>query len=197
MRVEATEGVPGGPVKAGALALIVAFVAVLGACGGGADTATGFALPEGFDSDAGPEGETALVLRDSSAIRGDVCLDLQTIMSLPSRTFTSHDPWLEEERSFTGVHLASLFDALDFGTAATDVVIHAFNGYEVVVPLATVREYDYLLCYQENGRLYEELPDAENKGPLAIGIDYSAMAAVDREVYKFHSVWWVDEIELR
>ncbi|MFW5814733.1 MAG: hypothetical protein ACOCWX_04730 [Spirochaetota bacterium] len=45
-------------------------------------------------------------------------------------------------------------------------MIHAFNGYEITVP-------------------------------LAIGIDFNAMSAVDREVYKFHSVWWVDEIELR
>lgn len=182
---------------AGALALLVAVLAGAGACRGGGETSAGFALPDGFASHAGPDDETVLVLSDSSAIRGDVYLDMQTVVSLPSRTFTSYDPWLDEERSFTGVHLASLFDALDLGAAASDVVVRAFNGYEVSVPLATVREYDYLLCYRENGLLYEELPDAENKGPLAIGIDFNAMSAVDREVYKFHSVWWVDEIELR
>lgn len=197
MRGDAKAAVAGSSTRASVLVLLVVVVAGLGACGADTEPATGFALPEGFASQAGPGADTVLVMRDESAIPGDVYFDLETVLSLPSRTFTSYDPWLDEERSFTGVSLPSLFDALDMGAAAHEVVIRASNDYEVVVPLSMVKEYDYILCYRENGRLYEELPDAENKGPLSIGIDFNLMGSVDREVFKFHSVWWVDEIELR
>lgn len=130
-------------------------------------------------------------------MRGTVYLDLPTIRALPSRTFTAYDPWLDRQRTRTGVHLAALLDALDLGVGADELLLRATNHYEVSVSLEQVREYDYLLAYEEDGVLYREQPLEFNKGPLAIAINYDRFPDLDVEVMKFHEVWWIDEIVVR
>ncbi len=57
----------------------------------------------------------------------DVYLDLETIVGLPTRTFTSFDPWTEMTIEFTGV---TLFDLLTVGQFCSQVGGRLFVDYD-------------------------------------------------------------------
>ena len=182
-------------VKGGLLTLAVCVLVITASCGVDQPTTAergGWPPRIGSSPHNGPE--TVLTITGLVNRGEDVYLDLETIVGLPTTTFTSFDPWTELTIEFTGVTLFDLLAALELDSEASSIIVHAVDDYEVAIDLAHLAAYEYLLCYQEDGLLHADYTNERDKGPFSIAIDFDKFNGIDVERAKYDSVWWIDEI---
>ncbi len=74
--------------------------------------------------------------------------------------------------------------------------IVAVNDYQVTIPFDQIRQFGHVLSYEMDGKAYDDLPDRDNKGPVAIAIDFDSSGA-DPDLYKHHLAWWIEKMTVR
>ena len=123
--------------------------------------------------------------------------DLKTIEKFPKVSFKTWDPWDKQERRYEGARLVDVLRFLEIDSSAKQVVVHASNDYQAVLPVEDLDRIGYILAYRMDGKYFSELGDKNNKGPLAIAIDFDSNKSIDIEIYKQNLVWWIDVIRVR
>ena len=126
------------------------------------------------------------VLRIDGLVDRPVELSYEEALSLPhySKVVTLHcvEGW-QATILWEGLRMSDLLNAAGIGSRATQVVLHAVDGYTTSLPVAYVVERDILLAYKMNG---VELPP-ERGFPFQL-------VAEDKWGYKW--IKWVERIEL-
>jgi hypothetical protein len=123
--------------------------------------------------------------------------DLTTIQAFQPITFTIFDPWDKQEQTYEGIPIIDILQFLEMENSAETIEVVARNGYEIVIRIDDLKRYTYIFSYAMNGKLYNEYTDSQNKGPLAIAIDFSSNAEIDVEIYKHQFVWFVETVTVR
>lgn len=118
-------------------------------------------------------------------------LNLETIMDMPQRTFTTYDPWDKKTQQYTGVEIYDLLKYLGLEKSATYIEIIAANDYRIPIKVEDLEKYDYILSYKVNGTLYSEVEAYKKKGSLAVAINFDGNKNMEIEVYKHQLVWQV------
>lgn len=83
-------------------------------------------------------------------------LSVESLTKMPIMEYESLDPWMNETRIFTGVDFHKLLKAAGLTDNHNSVYIQATDGYEVIVSVDDLIQYDYALVYKENGKYYSE-----------------------------------------
>lgn len=141
-----------------------------------------------------PSGE--LILTVSGEIRvtnrdDQLLLDLQTIEKMGLVKYTVHDPWLDEEVTYTGVLMSDLLNFAGLSDAATVISLHALDNYETKITISDIQEWPILLATQTDG----EYMTIENSGPTRIIFPYDTYP--DLAPARDMSIWNLDRMEIR
>jgi hypothetical protein len=123
--------------------------------------------------------------------------DLTTIQAFQPITFTIFDPWDKQEQTYEGTPVIDILQFLEMENSAETIEVVARNGYEITINVDDLKQYTYIFSYAMNGKLYNEYTGSQNKGPLAIAIDFSRNAEIDIEIYKHQLVWFVETVTVR
>ena len=123
-----------------------------------------------------------------------IYLSLDTIMRLPAQTFetTNHRTGLKE--SFTGVNFIYLLKLVGYDEPAQKIEVIAINGYRISILLSDLEQFEYLLSYKLDNKLYSEYTQKKNKGPIAIAINFDKHPELDWDIYKHQLVWFANTI---
>ncbi|MEI6875886.1 MAG: hypothetical protein WCL50_12255 [Spirochaetota bacterium] len=155
--------------------------------------------PSAFSSIAFPTGlvpeQADLTLRGRIGQSGILCLDLKTIMSLPSITFRSVDPWDGKEHSFTGVSLKDFLAWAGIVDASSSLLLTAKNRYSIPIKRSDYETISYVLAWMMDGKVFSDDPATRKRGPLAIAIDFSKNKTLAMELYKHQLVWQLSDIQ--
>ena len=120
--------------------------------------------------------------------------DLKTFMQLKARSFNTKNHWTGESNKFTGVSFIGLLELLGLESTASYVDVIASNDYRISIKISDLKKYDYLLAYKLNNKLYSEHDPKDDKGPIAIAINFEKHPELDWEIYKHQLVWFVETI---
>jgi hypothetical protein len=123
--------------------------------------------------------------------------DMETIEKFPKVSFKTWDPWDSQERRYEGARLVDVLRFLKMESSAKQVVVHASNDYQAVLSVEDLDRIGYILAYRMDGKYFSELGDKNNKGPLAIAVDFNSNKSIEIEIYKQNLVWWIDVIRVR
>ena len=138
-----------------------------------------------------------LTVEGSLSGKSQVFLSLNTLMAFPQVSFTLVNTWSGKEETFTGTSLIQLLNTLGMKKEATIVEVVAANDYRVLIRRNDIEKIEYILSYKVNHTLYADLPPKQNKGPLAIAINFAKHKEIDREIYKHQLVWFVKKIIIK
>jgi hypothetical protein len=126
--------------------------------------------------------------------RNPVHFDLKTFLQLKTSSFITKDHWTGEPTEFTGISFIGLLELLGLESTASYVDVIASNDYKVSIKISDLKNYDYLLAYKLNNKLYSEHDPKDDKGPIAIAINFDKHPELDWEIYKHQLVWFVETI---
>lgn len=145
------------------------------------------------------EKDSEVDLTINGKLEGDAVrtFSLKTILQLPAVTFEVTHPVSGKKNTYTGVSLSELLTHLGVSSDAEYVVIEAANNYKAAVKINDIQRYDYLLSYKKNEKLYDELPPEQNRGPLAIAINFDKHPELEYDIYKHQLVWFVESLTVK
>lgn len=184
------------------LFLVLLTVPFIAGCGGRGESRTdaegrktaekNIVLPE----DPNPED---VVLTVEGLIHGPTParFDLATIKKFKPVSFTNFDPWDKKDRKYTGVDIMDILEFLGLDDSARFIDIKAANGYSVSVDIHDMRSDCHIFSYAMDGREYAAYAGKENKGPLAVAIDFTAHPDLSVDVYKHQLVWFVQTVTVK
>lgn len=141
---------------------------------------------------AGPEGEVLLTVTGNIATtnaEGAAQLDLAQLTALERTVIETSTTWTDGIRSFEGVSLAALVDAL--GLEGETLRATAINDYAVDIPMSDAVEGGPIVAYL----LDSQLMSVRDKGPLWIIYPYDDKAEYRTEVIYSRSIWQLNRIE--
>lgn len=141
--------------------------------------------------------ETAVLIlnRDESAT---LHIDMESILSFNSRTYTTYDPWDETTVTYTGVPLYEFLKYFGLSDENKLIEIIATNDYIGIIKTEDLKKYDYLLSYKMEGKFYYEYGESnKNKGNLAIAINFDKHKDLPVDIYKHQLVWWIKEMRIK
>lgn len=121
---------------------------------------------------------------------------LDDLMQLPQTSFKVTSRRSRRQDLYQGVALADLLKHIAPKGEVTVVEVVAINDYRAYIKFEDILRYGYLLSYKKNGLFYWEHELAENKGPLAIAINFDKHPQMDWEIYKHQLVWFVKEMNI-
>jgi len=121
-------------------------------------------------------------------------LNLNDLLGLPQTSFSVTSRRTDKQDTYQGVGLRDLLAYVTEDTANMTVNVVAANDYKALISIEDIQRYEYLLSYKKNGLFYEDLELSENKGPLAIAINFDNHPQMEWEIYKHQLVWFVKEI---
>ncbi len=123
-----------------------------------------------------------------------VQLDLATVMSFPSHSFTSVDPWDGKEHKFTGVLLQDLLSRFDIDDSSTRITVTARNKYTIPIRRGDYEKYGYILAWKMDDHLFGDDKATKNRSSFVIAIDFARHPELNPELYKHQIVWQVNGI---
>lgn len=145
-------------------------------------------------SSAQAEQNSIVLTIEGKIAHSPVQFTLERLMQLPSQSIVRTNHWTKEKEAFTGVLLKDLLESTGIDSSRKMVEVVAHDDYKVAIRIQDIYNYDYLLTYKKNNKLYSELPVKENNGPLAIMIDFDRFKELEFEIYKYHMVWFVKAV---
>lgn len=122
---------------------------------------------------------------------------LNILTQLPAATSSVRHPVTGQRNQYTGIPLDAFLRHLGIAPEATYIIVRASNNYKSVVKLSDISRYDYLLSYKKNGQFYDQLPADEDRGPLAIVINFDKHPELDFDIYKHQQVWFVESMTVK
>ena len=126
-----------------------------------------------------------------------VKFDLIKLTQLPSESFNVTHPLTKEVDRYAGISLKDILSNLGISSEATYILVRASNNYKSAVRIKDINRFEYLLSYKKNNKFYDELPANQNKGPLAIVINFDKHPELDYDIYKHQLVWFVEKITVK
>jgi len=150
------------------------------------------ALPGGLTTDTAD-----LIITGKIKQAEPFLLDMKTIKSLPTITFSTVDPWDGKVHEFTGVPLEGILDWIGIEDGASSLVLTARNQYSVPIRREDYEKYGYILAYAMDGADFSSDPATKKRGPLAIAIDFTKNKDLAQEVYKHQLLWQLHEIKVQ
>lgn len=141
-----------------------------------------------------PEG--AIVLTISGRVRetnhdGTAAFDLGMLERLPQTSFTTHTPWFNQARKFSGPLLRDVIAAA--GAEGQRLRAVAINDYHVDIPAEDIRRFDVVLAI-----LLDDRPmPVRDKGPLFIIYPFDRDAGLRNAVYYSRCAWQLKSIEVQ
>lgn len=123
-----------------------------------------------------------------------VYFELDTFMRLKPEIFETTNHWTDKKEKFTGVEFIYLLKFLGIDDPASIVEVIASNNYRISIKINDLKQYGYLLSYKLNDKIYSEHKPKDDKGPIAVAINFDKYPELDREIYKHQLVWFVETI---
>lgn len=142
---------------------------------------------------ATPTGEVILTITGDIAQtnQGEAAVfDLAMLEAFDATTIETTTIWTDGVRSFTGVPLSQLLQAV--GAEGRAVKATAVNDYSVEIPADGWSDEAPIVAYLHNG---EEM-SLRDKGPLWVIYPYDSSPDYQSEVIFSRSIWQLDRIEV-
>ncbi len=137
--------------------------------------------------------QAILTIKGNTSSDQPVFLDMAAIRNLPSVTFTTFDPWENRDRTYKGPLVSDVLALAGVKSSAEYIEILASNDYSIPVRFVDLERFGHILSYEMDGKDYAKYEGSENKGNLAVAIDFTDKKT-EISVFKAQLVWWVDTI---
>lgn len=118
----------------------------------------------------------------------DLEFNRDALLDLGSVTFSTETIWLEGERTFEGVLLSVLLEAVKASGSSLEAT--AINDYVVSIPVSDATDDGPIIAVKMDG----ELMHARGKGPLWIVYPYDSKLEYQTEVIYTRSIWQLERI---
>jgi len=143
----------------------------------------------------GPDtGDTELVvmgkLNSISPARFNLCM----LKRMKPTSFQIDNHWTGVSQKYTGVAFIDLLRQLGLDESASTATVVAANDYRIAIKLSDLKRYEYVLSYALDDKDYAEHEPSNNKGPIAVAINFGKHPELDWDVYKHQLVWFVTTI---
>ncbi len=138
-----------------------------------------------------------LVVKGKITRANPAFFDMETLMKFKPKSFETTNHWTGEKEKYTGIGFMDFLNFLEPDKSATIIDVIAINDYKASIRIDDLKQFEYLLSYKLNDRLYADHESKKNKGPIAIAINFDKHNNLDREVYKHQLVWFVKTIIVR
>lgn len=148
-------------------------------------------LPMAAEELAAPEGEVILTVSgaiDRTNADGVAQFDLAMLEALGTETIETSTIWTEGTKSFEGLPLATLVEAL--GIEGKTLRATAINDYAVEIPVSDAVPGGPIVAFRIDGAEMS----VRDKGPLWIIYPYDQSADYRSEVIYSRSIWQLDRI---
>lgn len=141
---------------------------------------------------AAPQGKVLLTISGDiehpNDAEGLAQFDREMLEALPWQEIETRTPWHSESGTFAGPLMRDVLDTA--GVYSEWIRVRALNGFEAVIPLSELHDYDVILAMHRNG---EPMPIREF-GPLFVLYPFDEHPELDTETVRFRSVWQVRHI---
>jgi hypothetical protein len=121
---------------------------------------------------------------------GRVEFDRRLLEQLGLSNLKTSTPWTKGERTFAGVPLASLLDAI--GATGSIARAAAANDYVVDIPISNLREANAFLAMSMDGKQLR----LRDKGPLWIIYPWSQRPELNRIELHGYAVWQLQSLHI-
>ena len=117
--------------------------------------------------------------------------DMDMLAALPQQTFTTHTPWYETPKKFTGPLLSDVM-ALVKADGKT-LKAKAINDYAIEIPMEDLVKHKVMLA-----RLLDDQPMAiRDKGPLFVIYNFDSDAELRKSTYYERCIWQLKSLEVK
>lgn len=123
-----------------------------------------------------------------SNVDGTAQFDQAMLDGLAQHSITSETPWYDSARTFSGVLVSSLLEAV--GSTGTTLTVTALNGYSAEIPATDMMDSPVILA----SRVNDALLSVRDKGPLFVVYPFDSNPELFNEVYFGRSVWQVTAV---
>lgn len=140
-----------------------------------------------------PEGAIVLTVTGEIASKNapeGAVFDMEMLMKLPAKSFSTTTIWTEGSRQFTGVSLVDLLEAVD--ADGRNLKARALNDYVVDIPLSEEASAGALVAYAVDGKPMS----VRDKGPLWIVYPFDSDSMFQTETVYSRSIWQLNGIEV-
>lgn len=139
------------------------------------------------------KGKTILTVRGQIGATNQgplAVLDLNTLESLPQKTFTTHTPWDKEPVKFTGPLLRDVLQLVQ--ARGQQIKAEALNDYRILIPMSDAQKYDVIVAHRINDA---SIP-VRTKGPLFIVYPFDRLPELNSQKYYDRSIWQLKALEI-
>lgn len=153
----------------------------------------GAATHTGSEPLASPEGEVVLTVTGHigrTNADGAARFDRAMLEAMPRTEFATSTVWTDGVSTYSGVLLRDLLDML--AADGTRIVASAIDGYQVVIPIAELKDDGPILAFLRDGR---PMP-VRDRGPLWVIYPYDDNPAFRNETTYARSIWQLTLIEV-
>lgn len=120
-----------------------------------------------------------------------VSYDMATLARFKQYSYTTHTPWYQSARQFTGPLLRDVL--ADAGANGSTLRATALNDYRVTLPVEDTLKYEVLVARLIDGRAIS----VRDKGPLFIIYPFDANEELRNVVHYSRSAWQLKTIEVQ
>ncbi|MCL9773648.1 hypothetical protein [Vibrio methylphosphonaticus] len=113
------------------------------------------------------------------------------LLDMPQTSISTTLPWLEEEATFQGVTLQTLFEQSNL-TLPPSLTFVALNNYEVVIPRSDIETYSPIVAILKNG----EPMSIRHKGPFWVIFPIAAKPELNNTEYHSKMIWQLKRIQM-
>ncbi|EJG1618822.1 oxidoreductase [Vibrio parahaemolyticus] len=128
----------------------------------------------------------------SSPQQPSVTLKLEELQSLPTTSYTTDLPWIQQSSEFLGVKLSTLLTHV-YGSIPEQVDIGSLNNYHSTLSRNDIVRYQPILAYQQDHHYIK----VRNKGPYWVIYPLSQFPELDHNEYHAQMVWQVNEMKIK
>ncbi|TOO43709.1 oxidoreductase, partial [Vibrio parahaemolyticus] len=114
----------------------------------------------------------------SSPQQPSVTLKLEELQSLPTTSYTTDLPWIQQSSEFLGVKLSTLLTHV-YGSIPEQVDIGSLNNYHSTLSRKDIVRYQPILAYQQDHHYIK----VRNKGPYWVIYPLSQYPELDHNEY--------------
>lgn len=140
-----------------------------------------------------PQGPVVLTISGNIAVTngdGVARFDRAMLEALAQRTTTTHTPWFEGNRAFSGPLARAILEAV--GADGETLRIVALNDYASDIPAQDFRDHPVILATHVD----DQMLTVREKGPLFVIYPFDERPELFNEVYFGRSVWQIARIEV-
>ncbi|MGF1749297.1 MULTISPECIES: hypothetical protein [Vibrio] len=113
------------------------------------------------------------------------------LLDMPQTTITTTLPWLEEEATFRGVTLQTLFEQSNL-TLPQNLTFIALNNYQIDIPKSDIETYSPIIAIHK-----DDAPmSIRDKGPFWVIFPIASKPELDTTDYHAKMIWQLKNIQM-